>query len=397
MRTPTNISELQPWVLGPFELLRHAQGHLDSGGDTDRRLALIGFDNATEVCIDVFLGLHPRQRGGLSLTRDQVQASRVSYHSKIEFLEHYLEERQQSLSVSVEAIIWYHTLRNDLYHSGNGMLPERHAVIGAQAASLSVFRELFNEDLSVLLGLAASAAPQLVPPSSEDSRREFLHQWILFDHALVRALMAAGLDPEELPATTGRRWRLFASNSSEPLADETKAVEAAQDRRDRLVHGEPGDGAATELRPVELTKLLRDITRKVEVADITLKEDLAATPDEAPSPWPEDFASVLRALKRMPPEASELVRALASDWHLTMPQVEALDTSPVFRDVVQSLLGAGILTGVTGHEHGGHDHVYWFPPPIARDIQEMRVAIPRAPKPVRYKCERELSDVPRWR
>ena len=37
---------LKPWVRGPFELIRHAEGHLKAGTDFDKRMALISFDNA---------------------------------------------------------------------------------------------------------------------------------------------------------------------------------------------------------------------------------------------------------------------------------------------------------------------------------------------------------------
>jgi hypothetical protein len=48
-------TDLKPWMHGPFELIRHADGHLREGDDTDRRIALIGFDNAIEVSIDVYV------------------------------------------------------------------------------------------------------------------------------------------------------------------------------------------------------------------------------------------------------------------------------------------------------------------------------------------------------
>ena len=48
---------LNPMGRGPFELIKHADGHVKDSGDTDRRIALIGFDNAIEVCIDVFIKL----------------------------------------------------------------------------------------------------------------------------------------------------------------------------------------------------------------------------------------------------------------------------------------------------------------------------------------------------
>jgi hypothetical protein len=57
--------DLRPWARGPFELIRHADEHYHSTGDVDRRIALIGFDNAIEVSIDVFIRLHPKVRGGV--------------------------------------------------------------------------------------------------------------------------------------------------------------------------------------------------------------------------------------------------------------------------------------------------------------------------------------------
>lgn len=71
-------SELVPWARGPYELIKHADGHLQVSADTDRRIALIGFDNAVEVCIDVFIKLHPKLRSGIELPRDEVEKARTS-------------------------------------------------------------------------------------------------------------------------------------------------------------------------------------------------------------------------------------------------------------------------------------------------------------------------------
>jgi hypothetical protein len=43
------MSKLKPWAAGPFELIRHADGHLKAGSDFDKRMALISYDNAIEV------------------------------------------------------------------------------------------------------------------------------------------------------------------------------------------------------------------------------------------------------------------------------------------------------------------------------------------------------------
>ena len=59
--------QLKPWAYGPFEILLHAETHYLSGEDIDRRLSIIGFDNAIELAITTYLHLHPIQRGGRSL------------------------------------------------------------------------------------------------------------------------------------------------------------------------------------------------------------------------------------------------------------------------------------------------------------------------------------------
>lgn len=55
--------QLKPWAYGPFEVLLHAETHYRSGEDFDRRIAIIGFDNAIEVAITTYLSLHPNATG----------------------------------------------------------------------------------------------------------------------------------------------------------------------------------------------------------------------------------------------------------------------------------------------------------------------------------------------
>jgi hypothetical protein len=74
---------IPPWAIGPLELIKHANEHFLSAGDIDRRVALIGFDNAIEVCIDVFVRLHPQLRGGHEITKEDSARFLANYHSKI--------------------------------------------------------------------------------------------------------------------------------------------------------------------------------------------------------------------------------------------------------------------------------------------------------------------------
>lgn len=142
---------LSPWIQGPFELIRHANEHLNLAGDTDRRIAFIGFDNAIEVCIDVFLSLHPKVRGGVEIPNDETEKAKRNYHTKLEFFYKYVQDKKMAIELPIEDIIWYHQLRNQLYHSGNGLTPETHVLQGAKAAALVIFKSLFNFDVTLML------------------------------------------------------------------------------------------------------------------------------------------------------------------------------------------------------------------------------------------------------
>lgn len=91
-------------------------------------MAIVSFDNAIEVSITTFLNLHPSQRGGRIYTRDQTARWLANYHTKLEFLDQYVNEEKLAREVLTDEIIWFHNLRNELYHSGNGMVPEERSL-----------------------------------------------------------------------------------------------------------------------------------------------------------------------------------------------------------------------------------------------------------------------------
>lgn len=251
-----------PWARGPLELFRHAEGHLASGGDTDRRIALIGFDQTVETAIEVYVRLHPRLRDGRELQRDVVERALRSFHSKIEFLESHLGEDGRALSVPIEAIVWYHSLRNELYHSGNGMVPELHVVNGAREAALSVLAAVFGADLvaefipDADLTEEAAQATMLIAPD-----------YLGLFFSMYRHLEVLLLD--RLPKSDrGQRagglqglWELFASRH-EDFKALTPDIRAATHLRNRLAH----EGLPPESHPEELGRgieALRKVTEAI--------------------------------------------------------------------------------------------------------------------------------------
>jgi hypothetical protein len=142
---------VKPWARGPFEVLQHAEEHRQAHRDFDRRVALIGFDNAIESSVITYLSLNPVQRGNRSFPKADVDRWLNNFHSKVEFLEHFARLQSQVMPVGRPEIIYYHSLRNDLYHNGNGFLPAAEHIDGARQAALWAFSTLFDCDAEALL------------------------------------------------------------------------------------------------------------------------------------------------------------------------------------------------------------------------------------------------------
>ena len=77
------MSALKPRALGPFELLVHAEMHYRTGEDFDRRIAIVGFDNAIEVAIHTYLNLHPIQRLNKTYPKADIDKWLDNFHTKV--------------------------------------------------------------------------------------------------------------------------------------------------------------------------------------------------------------------------------------------------------------------------------------------------------------------------
>lgn len=136
---------LEPWIYGLLELMKHAEEHQLANGEFDRRVALIGYDNAIEVSINTYLQLHPTQRGGASYQKDLVNKWLANYHSLLDFFfEEFMKTLGQIPPVAKQNIIYYHNLRNDLYHEGKSLVPTERDIKDARKAALYIFSSLFK-------------------------------------------------------------------------------------------------------------------------------------------------------------------------------------------------------------------------------------------------------------
>ena len=140
-------SEQLPWASGPGEILKHGLSLLKKDSDTNRRLAMISIDNAVELMIKTYLGL-PSRITGLKIPRNAYQDFSESFPKLLDALEKYASDKINGIDLG--EIEWYHRLRNELYHQGNGLTVERDKI--------EVYSELANLLFVNLFGIRLIAA-----------------------------------------------------------------------------------------------------------------------------------------------------------------------------------------------------------------------------------------------
>jgi hypothetical protein len=205
-----------PWASGPGEILRHGLDLLKSDNDTNRRLAMISIDNAVELMVKTYLGL-PRRITGLEITRREYDDFSQSFPKLLDALETYGADRINGIDLG--EIEWYHRLRNELYHQGNGLTVERDKV--------EVYAELANLLFENLFGF------RLVPPSDDSTKLlgEFIAAWIGFERVL--APLQSGAARVRAPLDTIRALR------QGKLLSETEfeEIDLLRRARNEIIHG----------------------------------------------------------------------------------------------------------------------------------------------------------------
>lgn len=166
------MRQLKPWAYGPFEVLLHAELHYRVGEDFDRRIAMIGFDNAIEVAITTYLGLHPIQRGNRQYPNADVERWLNNYHTKVAFFFQECVTRQIVVVGQQDEIVWYHEVRNGQYHVGGATVPQKRELDGVRTAALEVFAVLFDvADAEAQLDAYISAMHQAPQPRTAEGDR----------------------------------------------------------------------------------------------------------------------------------------------------------------------------------------------------------------------------------
>lgn len=165
----TAQTRVSPWSTGPGEILKHGLSLLKKDSDTNRRLAMINIDNAVELMIKTYLGL-PKRVTRFSLPRKEYQEIAERFPALLDALEKYAADKLDG--VNLGDLEWYHRLRNELYHQGNGLTVERQKV--------EVYSELAKILFSNLFGYQVLEQPS----SKSELLGEFMEAWLRIENGL---------------------------------------------------------------------------------------------------------------------------------------------------------------------------------------------------------------------
>ncbi|MCP4181535.1 MAG: hypothetical protein GY756_27540 [bacterium] len=135
----------KPWISGPRELLVHGLQHLDLETGFDYRIAMISVDNSVELMIKTHLGLPKRITKIEGITRKKYEEITSNFPNLLDGLEEFASERLNGIDLG--DIEWFHRLRNQLYHDGNGITVEKEKVEAYAEIAKILFGNLFDIEI----------------------------------------------------------------------------------------------------------------------------------------------------------------------------------------------------------------------------------------------------------
>ncbi|GGB91365.1 hypothetical protein GCM10011363_04940 [Marivita lacus] len=161
------------WAAGPAELLQHGISLISEQSDAKRRIAMILVDNAAELTMQTYLTL-PKRVTGLQLSRRERDEYCKNFPSLLDGIEQHASDK--IIGLNLGEFEWFHRLRNELYHQGNGLTIERKNV--------EVYAELCEKLFEALFGVEL----EIVFPENSHAELigEFFDSWIKIERLLAQ-------------------------------------------------------------------------------------------------------------------------------------------------------------------------------------------------------------------
>ena len=177
---------------------------------------MISIDNAVELMMQTYISL-PKRVTGIEISRKDRDTYCQNFPSLLDGIEEHAPER--IIGLNLGEIEWFHRLRNELYHQGNGLTVELAKVEAYSELAEKLFESLFGVKLQL--------------PSSESGERlgQFLSAWIRIERAV------AGQNALRIGRVNEHANELL---MKDPYSQPEDLAELSKLRtlRNRLVHGD---------------------------------------------------------------------------------------------------------------------------------------------------------------
>jgi hypothetical protein len=244
-----------PWSSGPGEILEHALELLSHDSERNRRLAMISVDNSIELMLKTFLGL-PKRVTKLEIPRKDRDELFESFPRLLDAIERHAPE--VITGIDLGEIEWYHRLRNQLYHQGNGLTVERAKVTAYSELAVLLFKRLFGVDIAF--------------ERNQSERQKllgmFLQSWAELERTGI-GIYESLLNEE---AVTRNLMRLSdLSKHGVMTSHDAATVKELEQLRNRVVHGQ--DKAQEELT-VENIQKVAEVTAKLQAKLSKIRQEL---------------------------------------------------------------------------------------------------------------------------
>lgn len=161
----------KPWITGPKELLLHGINHLSLNTEFDIRMGMICIDNSVELMIKTYLGLPKRVSNIQGLSRNKYNEIIQSFPKLLDALEEFCPDKLTGIDLG--DIEWFHRLRNELYHNGNGITVEKNKVIIYSEIAKTLFNNLY--DIQIINNDEIN---------TDNLVGEYIRNWIRFEKVL---------------------------------------------------------------------------------------------------------------------------------------------------------------------------------------------------------------------
>lgn len=230
-----------PWTSGPLEILNHGLDLVAHDTDTNRRLAMIAIDNAVELMIKTYLGL-PRRITGLALSRKEYESHALSFPGLLDCLERHGSDK--IVDIDLGEVEWYHRLRNQLYHHGNGLTVEREKLVVYARLARKLFENLFG------------LRPSIPDPTESEPLSEFLSAWARIESAVLTLADKRGLTVyvDGRPSHVGTMSLLTSLDHTGAIPSElVSELQRLREMRNRAVHSPIGSQESVSASDVKRT------------------------------------------------------------------------------------------------------------------------------------------------